>query len=198
MRFGETVVARAYSPKNPPTTYSDVSTIQCDGTPTEDCLRQQALASIRRPIPQPEREETYTQARDYREDHTSHANLIVQLPCSTKEQTPTTQTDQNENATGHHPPPQTNEEDTHGPTKLSILHNDFPTSLISIKEYITEKDGDTYIPLHSTIVLKNRRRMLYLPLEFGEITTDGLVDSGAFINAMSWSDYNANKMNSDN
>ena len=27
---------------------------------------------------------------------------------------------------------------------------------------------------------------------------DGLVDSGAFINAMSWSDYNATKMNSDN
>ena len=39
--------------------------------------------------------------------------------------------------------------------------------------------------------------MLYLPLEFG-ITMDGLVDSGAFINAMSWSDYNAIKMNSDN
>ena len=40
--------------------------------------------------------------------------------------------------------------------------------------------------------------MLYLPLEFGEITMDGLVDSGAFINAMSWSVYNAIKMNSDN
>ena len=40
--------------------------------------------------------------------------------------------------------------------------------------------------------------MLYLPLEFGELTMDGLVDSGAFINAMSWSDYNAIKMSSDN
>ena len=39
--------------------------------------------------------------------------------------------------------------------------------------------------------------MLYLPREFGEITMDGLVDSGAFINAMSWSDYNITKMNSD-
>ena len=77
-------------------------------------------------------------------------------------------------------------------------HNDFPTALSSIKEYITERDGDTYIPLHSTIVLKNRRRMLYLSLEFGELTMDGLVDSGAFINAMSWSDYNAIKMKSEN
>ena len=40
--------------------------------------------------------------------------------------------------------------------------------------------------------------MLYLPLEFNETTMDGLVDSGAFINAMSWSDYNAINMSSDN
>ena len=44
--------------------------------------------------------------------------------------------------------------------------------------------------------LKKRRRMLYLPLEFSEKTLDGFVDSVAFINAMSWSDYNAMKMNS--
>ena len=31
--------------------------------------------------------------------------------------------------------------------------------------------------------------MLYLPLEFGETSIDGLVDSGAYINAISWSDY---------
>ena len=86
----------------------------------------------------------------------------------------------------------------HKTTMTSAFHKNFPIALNSIKEYITERDGDTYIPLHSTIVLKNRRRMLYLPLEFGELTMDGLVDSGAFINAMSWSDYNAIKMNSNN
>ena len=37
-----------------------------------------------------------------------------------------------------------------------------------------------------------------MPLEFGEITGDGRVDSSPFINAMSWSDYNTIKMNSDN
>ena len=37
-----------------------------------------------------------------------------------------------------------------------------------------------------------------MPLELGEITMDGLFDSGAFINAMSWSDYNLIKMNGDN
>ena len=35
-----------------------------------------------------------------------------------------------------------------------------------------------------------------LRLEFLEKTMDGHVDSGAFINAMSWSDYNIIKMNS--
>ena len=40
--------------------------------------------------------------------------------------------------------------------------------------------------------------MLYLPLDFGEITLDGPVDSREFIIAMSWSDYNLSKMNSDN
>ena len=61
-----------------------------------------------------------------------------------------------------------------------------------------KKDGNTYIPLYSRIPLKKRRQMLYLLLEIGELTMDGLVDSEAFINSMSWSDYNAIKMNSDN
>ena len=80
----------------------------------------------------------------------------------------------------------------------SIVPDNFTTSLNLIKGYVTEKDGSTYILLHSTIPLKKRRRMLYLPLEFGEDTMDGLVHSGAFSNAMSWADYNAIKMNSDN
>ena len=104
-----------------------------------------------------------------------------------------TQTDNNENAPDDNLPSQTTEEDTHKTIKIPIFHNDFLTALNSIKEYITERDGDTYIPLHSTIDLNNRRRKLYLPLEFGELTMDGLVDSGAFINAMSWSDYNVLK-----
>ena len=96
------------------------------------------------------------------------------------------------------PSPQSTEGDTYGSPEKPIFLDDFPTSLNSIKEYVTEKDGSAYIPLHSTIPLKKRRRMLYLLLDFGKITMDVLVDSGAFINAMSWSDYNAIKMSSDN
>ena len=150
------------------------------------------------PPPEKEQEAIFLQDKDYRRDYQNHTNLLSQPTINTKELTVTTQIDHNENAPDDQFSPQMTEEDTHDITKIPIFHNDFPTSLNSVKEYITEKDGDTYIPLHSTIVLKNRRRMLYLPLELGELTMDGLVDSGAFINAMSWSDYNAIKMNSDN
>ena len=171
--------------EDPPTTYTNDSMIECNGTPTEDWLRQQALASIRRPLTQPEKEETYAQDKDYRDDHTHHANLIVQPPCSTKEQSVATQIEQNENAPNNQLSSQSTEGDTYGSPKKPSFLDDFPTFLNSIKEYVTEKDGSTYIPLHSTIPLKKRRRMIYLPVEFEEITMDGLADSGAFINAMS-------------
>ena len=174
-----------------PITYTNDSTVGCDGTPTVDWLRRQALASIKRPIPQPEEKKTYTQDQDYRDDHTCHTNPI-------KEQTTSAQIKQNENAPNDKPLPQPTERDIYDSPKKPFSLEDFPVSLNSIKEYVTEKDGERCIPLHSTIILKKRRRMLYLPLEFGERTMDGLVDSGAFINAMSWSDYNAIKMNSDN
>ena len=197
LRFGEKVDARAYSTEDPPTTYVDNTTIECNGTPTEDWLRRQALASIKRPYPQTEHEKTYTHDKDYRDNPKQHANLPTNSPLINRELSATNQLKQNESAPDDRPSSQQNEGDNHDSTKTFLFPDDFPTSLNSIKEYVAEKDGETYIPLHSTIVLKSRRRMLYLPLEFGEITMDGLVDSGAFINAMSWSDYNAIKMNSD-
>ena len=198
LRFGETVDAKAYSPEDPPTIYTTDTTTRCTDTPTENWLRQQAIASIKRPPPGKGQETTFLQDQDHRSNHQNHTNPFSQPTTNTKELSATTQTDNNENAPDDNLTSQTTEDVTHKTTTTSTFHNDFPTALNSIKAYITERDGDTYIPLHSTIVLKNRRRMLYLPLEFEKLTMDGLIDSGAFINAMSWSDYNAIKMNSDN
>ena len=184
--------------RRPPTIYTTDTTTRCTDTPTENWLRQQAIASIKRPPPEKGQETTFPQDQDYRSNHQNHLNTLSQPTTNTKGLSVTKQTNNNENAPDDNLPSQTTEEDTHRTTRIPIFHNDFPTALNSIKEYITERDGDPYIPLHSTIVLKNRRRMLYWPLEFGELTMDGLVNSGAFINAMSWSDYNAIKMNSDN
>ena len=135
---------------------------------------------------------------DYRHDCRFHEEAPSQPTITTKKPAAQTQRNTVENVHDVRTLSQMSEEDTHDPTRSPIFHDNFPTFLNSIKEYVTEKDGNTYIPLHSTIVLKNRRRMLYLPLEFGDLTMDGLVDSRAFINAMSWSDYNAIKINSDN
>ena len=194
LRFGEKVDARAYSTEDPPTTYVNNTTIECNGTPTEDWLRRQALASIKRPYSQTEQEETYTHDKDYRDNPQQHTNLPTKPPLINRELPVANQSEQIENAHDDCSSSQPNKEHNHDPTKTFMFLDNFPTALNSIKEYVAEKDGETYIPLHSTIVLKSRR-VVYL--EFGEKTMDGLVDSGAFINATSWSDYNAIKMNGD-
>ena len=145
-----------------PTTYAIDTTIECNGTQTEGWLRRQALASITSPLPQPEKEETYAQDKDYRGDHIYHANLIVQPPFTIKEQSVATQREQNENAPDDQLSSQSTEEDTYSSPKKPIFPDDFPISLNSIKEYVTEKYGSTYIQLHSTIPLKKQRRKLCL------------------------------------
>ena len=195
----ETVDARAYPTEDAPTTYANDTRIESNGTSSEDWLRRQALACFDKKTTHTTRkEEIYVQYTDCRAHHTHHINPLVQSPLTTKEQPIATQVEQNENAPDDQLPSQSTEEDTYGSTKKSIFPDNFPTAVNSIKEYVTEKDGNTYIPLYSTILLKKRRRMLYLLLQLCEITMEGLVDSGAFINAMSWSDYNAIRMNSVN
>ena len=134
---------------------------------------------------------------DDRCDPWDRPNLYDQSSLTSKEKPIAPPVAQNANAHDEQSPSQSPKEDTHRSNEKSIFPDDFPNPLKSIKEYIVEQDGDTYIPLHSTKPLQKLRRMLNLPLKFGEITMDGLVDSVAFINAMSWSDYNIIKMNSD-
>ena len=151
---------------------------------------------MKRPQLQTEHGKTYPQDKDYRDNSKQNIDHSTQPPLTNTEYTIANQIEQNDSVQNDQLSSSQTKEDTHGSTQALIFTNYFPASLNSIKEYVTKKDGETYIPLHSTIILKKKRRMLYLPLEFGEITMDGLVDSGAFINAMSWSDYNAIKMNS--
>ena len=119
-----------------------------------------------------------------------------QIPFTFKEKSIAPPVDEDTNDHDEQSSSQSPKEDTHGSTKKSILSDEFP-SLNSIKEYIAQKDGDNFITLHSTLVLEKQRRIINLPLDIGDITMDGLVDSGAFINAMFWSDYNIIKLNSD-
>ena len=83
--------------RRPPTTYTDDTTVECSGTPTEDWLRQQSIASIKRPPAEKEQKTTFTQDEDYRGDYQSHTNPLSQPTTNTKELSVTTQTDNNEN-----------------------------------------------------------------------------------------------------
>ena len=48
-----------------------------------------------------------------------------------------------------------------------------------------ENTNELYMPLSSTIVLKRKKEMLYVPLDFENgLTIDALVDSGAYVSAI--------------
>ena len=50
---------------------------------------------------------------------------------------------------------------------------------------LISRDGEPdYVPLTTNLRLKYKRRMLYFPMDFGELTLDGLVDTGALSSAI--------------
>ena len=52
-----------------------------------------------------------------------------------------------------------------------------------------EQTKEIYLPLSSTVVLKRKQEMLYVPLDFeNNLTVDALVDSGAFVSAIAQKD----------
>ena len=52
-----------------------------------------------------------------------------------------------------------------------------------------EQTNEVYLPLTSTVILKRKQEMLYVPLDFeNNLTVDTLVDSGAFVSAIAQDD----------
>ena len=52
-----------------------------------------------------------------------------------------------------------------------------------------EQTNEVYLPLTSTVVLKRKQEMLYVPQDFeNNLTVDGLVFSRAFVSAIAWDD----------
>ena len=50
---------------------------------------------------------------------------------------------------------------------------------------LVEQQGEPpYVPLSTNLGLKIKRRMLYFPMDFGELTLDGLIDTGAHSSAI--------------
>ena len=86
-------------------------------------------------------------------------------------------------------PPPTQTAPATAMTESNDAEIEYPTSLPDdldvIKEFIQHDKDDDYIPLMSAIALKKKKRMLFLPIDFNSVKIDALVDSGAYINAIS-------------
>ena len=59
-----------------------------------------------------------------------------------------------------------------------------------------EQTNEVYLPLTSTVVLKRKQEMLYVPLDFeNNLTVDALVDSGASVSAIAQDELDRIKEN---
>ena len=59
------------------------------------------------------------------------------------------------------------------------------TPLIEESLVRDEQSNEVYLPLTSTVELKRKQEMLYVPLDFeNNLTVDALVDSRAFVSAI--------------
>ena len=68
------------------------------------------------------------------------------------------------------------------------------TPLIEERLVRDEQTNELYLPLTSTVVLKRKQEMLYVPLDFeNNHTVDALVDSGAFVSAIAQDDLETMK-----
>ena len=62
-----------------------------------------------------------------------------------------------------------------------------------------EQTNEVYLPLSSTVVLKRKQEMLYVPLDFENIlTVDALVDSGAIVSAIAYDELDTIKQKAPN
>ena len=53
-----------------------------------------------------------------------------------------------------------------------------------VNTIVTRTGEPDYVPLTTNLGLKYKRRMLYFPMDFGKLTLDGLVDTGALSSAI--------------
>ena len=89
---------------------------------------------------------------------------------------------------------------------VTTLNGDTTTPLLTTTTPLVEeglvKDEQTnevYLPLTSTVVLKRKQEMLYVPLDFeNNLTVDALVDSRAFVSAIAQDELDTKKQKAPN
>ena len=86
---------------------------------------------------------------------------------------------------------------TYGKGDDNISPPEITTSQIEEKLVRNDITNEVYMPLFSTIVLKRKKEMLYVPLDFKNgLTIDALVDSGAYVSAIAQKEFDRIKQES--
>ena len=86
--------------------------------------------------------------------------------------------------------PQLTHQTSHSDVGLKSQHVGPQVSLATavaarfVSTLVTRTGEPDYVPLTTNLGLKYKRRMLYFPMDFGELTLDGLVDTGALSSAI--------------
>ena len=84
---------------------------------------------------------------------------------------------------------------------INTKTEDKETESVQIEEGLVrdEQTNETYLPLTSTVVLKRKQEMLYVPLDFeNNLTVDAVVDSGASVSAIAKNDLETIKQKAQN
>ena len=80
---------------------------------------------------------------------------------------------------------------------LSVVVNDTPTQdapqsypMAQIAEHLTEDPvtKEEFIPIFSAVTLKKKKKVLFAPMDFQDLTLDALFDSGALVSCISETD----------
>ena len=71
-----------------------------------------------------------------------------------------------------------------------------PTAVTArcVNTLVTRTGEQDYLLLTTNLGLKYKRRMLYFPMDFGKLTLDGLVDTGALSSAIPVADLRKNQL----
>ena len=66
--------------------------------------------------------------------------------------------------------------------------NGLPDEMAFLHVLVVKEGEPAYIPLSTILGRKDKRRMLYFPMDFGELTIEGLIDTEALSSAIPESD----------
>ena len=66
----------------------------------------------------------------------------------------------------------------------------YPTAQIAESLTKDSVTNEQCIPIFSAVTLKKKKKMLFAPMDFQDLTLDALIDSGALVNCVSETDYN--------